>query len=293
MFLFLHGTGATSSLWLKQIRGIFLLDQKFSDKEILDIFTISLPGHPKNDANFDIPDIIKLIDKEIEEKRQKQLELAEKLIISQSGKLVGQLKNEKIVLIGHSIGSLFAIHYAMRYPASVSKLILISFGYQFNLPVVKLTDWFYRNIVLKFNTRQLGVISKLTINIRLKTIIDICSQNSERKGLFSCRDIILNYRLDKSFGLLSLDDQLKFSQIPILAIGGGFDFLVRPSSYKDMKKYLKKSSKYLVSKKTVLDNSEPKNLFNYKYNIYRFSGHEPMDSNINRFIKESREFLMS
>ncbi len=290
MFLFIHGTGATNSFWLPQIRGILGLDQSYSDKFLLDLFTISLPGHPKNDKYFDLSDLEKFIEQEAAERHQKQMELADKLFFSKNQEAVAALKEDKLILIGHSVGGVAALYFALRNSSRVNKLILVSCGFNFNPISVAFLELFYEKIIFKFNLKRVIKLFDYVKNIRYKTILSICIDNPERKGLRSCKDIIKDYQFDKIYKKMSLDEQLLFNEIPVLGIGGQFDPLTPSGSLRKLRKYLDEQNKLLSLRKTVVGPNKP-GLTNFKYKIYSFAGHEPMDDKTKDFVSDVKDFL--
>jgi pimeloyl-ACP methyl ester carboxylesterase len=290
MLLFIHGSGATSSLWIPQIRGIFSLDQSFSDKYLLDLFTVSLPGHPKDDCYFELDDLVKLIDSAVQEKKSKQAELADKLMFSKNREAVDVLKDEKVVLIGHSLGGVAALAFTFRNLNIVSKLVLVSCAFNFDSFNINLLDNLYNKIVFKLSIKRLQRLFSFVSDIRLKTIFNICLENPDRKGLKSCYKIANEYSFDKMYKLLSLDEQLKFTQIPILGIGGRNDKLVGVKSYKALENYLDEQDKFLSTKKILIEDKPKSEFNNFSYKIYP-GGHEPMDNYLVTFVNDVREFL--
>jgi pimeloyl-ACP methyl ester carboxylesterase len=291
MLLFIHGSGATNSLWIPQIRGVLSLeDQDLSDKYLLELFTISLPGHPKDDRYFDIEDVVKIIHTAILEKRAKQLELADKLMFSKNKEAVEAIKSSKVTLIGHSLGGVAALAYSFRNLNNVEKIILVSCAFSFSKSAVRLLDILYNKFIFNIGIKGIQALFRTVRDIRLKTILSICLENPEKKGLKSCTKICYEYSFDRVYKLLSLDEQLKFSQIPILGIGGKRDRLVTPNSYLKLKKYLDNQDKFLSTKKILIEDTHKPELNNFSYTIYP-GGHEPMDNHRVRFVREVREFL--
>ena len=127
-------------------------------------------------------------------------------------------------------------------------------------------------------------------DIRLKTIFNICLENPERKGLLSCSKITKEYSFDKMYKLLSLDEQLKFSQIPVLGIGARNDRLVNYKSFKQLEDYMDEQDKFLSTKKILIEDGPKSEFNNFNYKMYP-GGHEPMDNYLLTFVNDVREFL--
>lgn len=318
MVLFLHGTGATSSLWLSHIRNIFGLNQDYSDKQILDLFTISFPGHPTKDRNFDYSDIENQINAFLAENRSKQSELAQKLLFSNNKIAVNALRNPKLILIGHSLGGAVSVQYALRNLDVVTKIVSISSGFGFNHFALSLIKFLYYKIIFKLGLRQLQAILYLVRSLRLKTILNICIENPERKGLISSENLLFDYNFENLYKKMSLDEQLKFRQIKVLGINGQFDFLNLVSSMKKLQTFLLEQNKILNLKHTsVLPKTDIKlgtiivssgkktetlvseksiektDSTNFQYKVYAWKGHNPMDESPQRFLDDTLDFLAS
>jgi len=91
--LFIHGWSFNSSVWFKQIDE---LSRRFK------VITLDLPGHGKSEYKRDIDIVLDI-----------------KFIIE-------ILKIGKINIVGHSLGGVFALRLAIKYPKLVDKLILVS-----------------------------------------------------------------------------------------------------------------------------------------------------------------------
>jgi pimeloyl-ACP methyl ester carboxylesterase len=98
-YLFIHGLGATASIW----------------DEIID----QLPA----DSNVFAADMLGFGESPSPEWEKYDVGLQARMLYSAYKKLN---TNGKLVLVGHSLGSLVAIEYAIKYPQKVSRLILCS-----------------------------------------------------------------------------------------------------------------------------------------------------------------------
>jgi len=91
VIFFIHGWSFDSGIWFRQL-------DDFKDYRII---VLDMPGHGKSDY-------------------QKNIDIIEDLNL-----IVNELKIERVNLVGHSLGGLFSLQFALRYPKIVKKLILI------------------------------------------------------------------------------------------------------------------------------------------------------------------------
>ncbi len=289
MLLFLHGTGATGSLWIEQIRSLLSLDTSYSDKFILDLFTLSLPGHPNFDRNFTLSETEKLVQDFVLIKKDRQQQLAKELILSKNKEIIEAVKSEKLILFGHSVGGVIALNYALRNSHLVNKIILISCGFSFNKLALNFLEQYYKRLLFKENSTKLQKRITQIRNKRWKIALNIFLENYQRKGFLSAVQIAKSYNFKDLYKRHSLDEHLRFSQIPILLINGRFDLLNLSSSSLELKKFLYKQIPTLQSiNKTYL---ATKNSFeNIKVKLYPWSGHNPVDM-VKEFIQDVQAFI--
>ena len=292
MYLFIHGTGATNSFWIPQIRSILSLDEKYTDASLLDTFTLALPGHPNNDKNFSLEDTEEIIKDIFSAKQSLQLKLANQLILTGNSQVVAGLRSDKIILIGHSVGGVIALNFAMKNASLVEKLVLISTPNQFNLIEINFLDWFYNNFVFKRSQKFLKWLQGIVVSVRWRTALQIFIENPKRRGFKSLLKIVKEYDFDKSFRKLTLDDQLKLLLVPILAISGSGDWLVSSAEVNKIGKSIQNYAEIARSKKTIINlenNNESEDNFHYK--LYKGAGHNAMDDDLVSFVYDFREFL--
>ena len=290
MFLFIHGSGASSSLWLPQIRGLLGLNKTFSDKEILDYFTISLPGHTKNDIDFDEKFVFEIIHKFIETNSKKQSEMAQKMILTHQPEIIAGLKSPKLILIGHSVGAALCLQYSLFHPSKVEKIVSISCGDKFNPVVMWFRNWMNKAI-FSLDIKVIGRIPSYPISRREKVKFNIFAENPKRKGFLSSQKIAQNFNFLTLFDKLSLEGQLKFIKIPVLIIVGQFDILARPDSALRLQSILDPRSNLLKTKKTIIETKRSQLMEMVEVQIYPWSGHNPMDSNLLNFVQDTRDFI--
>ena len=101
--LLLHGSGGNHLAWPSEFRRI--PGQR--------VITLDLPGHGKSNEPV--------------------CRSMEMLIIRLRSFLL-EMNIYQVTLIGHSLGSAIALHYATSYPNCVRKMMLLAFGNHFNVP---------------------------------------------------------------------------------------------------------------------------------------------------------------
>lgn len=287
MILFIHSTATTRSIWLAQIRAILALGSEFGDTFLLDLFTISLPGHPDNDADFEFKDFRVKIEKFIEKNQQNQEELAKKLILSHDNKILKLLQDEKLVIFGYGIGGNLTLEYTIKNPEKIKKLVLISSGYKKNLVVMWLTKLFLW-IFSKTNTNALHYLSRISPTLELRMLFNIMAENTLRKGLKSCLKYLESFDFEKLYSHSSINQQLSFNKIPILMIHGSYDLITPSSLIEKFQSIIDTEIASLKDKNTVInEDSKSENL-----NIIKLkTGHNPMFGSFASFVWECKNFL--
>ncbi len=233
MILFIHGTGATNSLWLPHIRAIFgsQLDRlDATDSDLMEAFTITLPGHPSRDSWFDHEDIIDKIETFAESKIQNQRHLATKLIRSKNPKLVETLVESKLTIIAHSVGGAIAILYTGKHPKKVSKLIVAGAGSRFCMPTVLAGVMSFNLFIKPRSLKNIRSMLPKISNLRQRVMWTMFAENTERKGFLSCLEIINKYRLQTWFRTLSVEQQKDLAKVKMIFVNGFFDHLNLVSS---------------------------------------------------------------
>ena len=291
MYLFIHGTGATSSFWIPQIRGILSLGGVYSDASILETFTLSLPGHIDKDKNFSLEDTEQFIKDCLETKTALQQKLATKLILTGTPSVVAGLRSEKIILTGHSVGGVIAINFAIKNQTAVEKMILVSTPNRFNSKLINFLSWFHNNIIFTRSEKSLTRLKRIVSPIRWKTALQIFIENPKRKGFKSLLKIVQQHDFEKEFTKLSLDEQLKFMSVPILAICGQNDLMARPVEVSKIGKTIDNYSSIAKSKKTIIELNSNLKTSNFEYKVYQGAGHNTMDDDLTKFVYNFREFL--
>jgi pimeloyl-ACP methyl ester carboxylesterase len=293
MILFIHGLGLTRSVWIPEIRGCLHFDGKYTDRDLLDTFTISLPGHPDEDKKFTKKDIRDKIEEVYQGKKKKQSALAAKLSLTHPKELINSLNDEKLILIGQGAGGIFCLDYTLKNPHKVRKIILIGCGNHFNgsylnlkLLTVKTAD----KLGLKNFTKISSVISLFSGSKR-KTEINLLLENPQKKSYLSLLNLMRTYNFEKEFKVQSLDNQLEFIKIPVLCVNGDMDLINRPRSIEKFEKVLTSDKKLINRRRNSLVMHEAEDCSNVYTRIYKVCGHYPSEKSLVDFVYDFREFL--
>ena len=141
--LFIHGTASAKEIWEKQY--------KILTKSNYRVIGIDLRGHGKS---------INPGGTCTEEDHINDLsETLEHLQI-----------NEPLIILGHSFGAVLAVKFAEKYPALVSKLLLVSFPPRIPKILLKYYKWLLGKPV-EFLKKKLDLILKLPLKKRYKLAI--------------------------------------------------------------------------------------------------------------------------
>jgi pimeloyl-ACP methyl ester carboxylesterase len=291
MFLFLHDLASTNSSWLPVIRSTLSLGADYSDRFLLETFTISLPGHPQNDAVLNESNIEKSIQKFIKQKYTAQLEIGKDMIFFEEQKIVKSLKSQKIILIGSGLGSVLALKFAVRNPDLLERLVLINCGQKFH----KVGLFFLKLKITRLKTKKSPELHKLLhkqTDLNQKLLLSNLIENSDSKALKSGLKILRKFNFEKIYKTHLLETQRKLNQIPILAISGKQNPLVKPNSVKNLQKVF--SGQKLGLFKNIFNFSNKSSKYinpNFALNIYPKSSTSLLQSNLPQLVIDIKDFL--
>ncbi len=288
MILFLHPLLGTPSLWLPNIRGILGLEPSYSDRYLIDLFTVELPGHPENDRSWTLDDSRNWLRNTINEKLSKQQELAKKLILTNKPEILKTIKDTKVTLVGHELGAVIALEYALQNPGQIQRLVLIGCGNSFNHLGLKLRSWLYSRLY-SLSPKTLKQIMYWSKKPRHKNFWSILSENLSREAISSGLHILDEFDFSEKFQKLDLDSQVQFIRLPILLIRGQFDWLCPTKEFFKLQTMLDPNKEIWQKRKSIIDLGKlsPR----LKALTYPFAGATPMDSHSVKFILDVREFL--
>ncbi len=289
MFLFIHQLVGARSLWLPYIRGILGLDQSYSDKQIIDLFTIPLPGHPDDDQIFTIEDILKSIDDFVSQKLSKQQDLAKKLVLTSKPEIIKNMKQPKLIIVGHELGGAIALEYALKNIDKVSKLVFIGCGNNFNSFFINLRKQYYNIVVYKKSLGQLKAKIQSAKNPRDKNFWFIFSENLSRKSIDSGLQILQEFNFSKVFKKLDLESQIQFTKLPVLLIRGQMDFYCTAKSASKLQQVLDPNKEIWRKNRSIVDINKLES--NVIIKTYKMSGPNPMDKDPVNLVIDIRDFL--
>lgn len=274
MFLFLHSITETNSSLIPLIKSLFDLDHEtFSDKFLMDTFTIQIPGYDYVDSINEYKDIEKMIIEFRQSKLEIQQKLAQELIFCKNQSAVGALKEDRLNLIGNEIGSGIAFEFSTKNAALVSSIASLNCGYRFSGVNNYLRNFHIKSIVKKKSYQLQNLISK-SKNIEDKKLASILLENPEQKGFSSYWEIMKNYNFKNSFNRLSISEQIAFAKIPILCIITKKKPLVSKSQIIEFGKLINPNNNFVNNKHTFITFDED-NKSHFYFNVV-----ENIDQNI-------------
>lgn len=289
MFLFIHKLGGVRSLWLPQIRGILGLDESYSDKQILDLFTLALPGHPDDDEELSFEKTRELVSLFAESKFAKQEELSRKMVLVNRPEIIRAMKSPKLVIVGHELGGAIALDYTLANLHRINRLVLVGCGNHFNRWGLKLLRYYYRRLA-NSSLNDLRRRYLRVKNLWLKNFLYIFSENISRKSLESGLKMLQVFDFWESFQKLDLDQQFSMTKIPILAIRGQFDWLCPSNSLTRLQRILDPSKEIWQQRRKAAIHLGQQEA-NVTIKTYHLSGPNPMDKDPISFALDIRQFL--
>jgi len=288
MILFLHSLLGTPSLWLPHIRGILNLESSYSDRYLIDLFTFELPGHPDNDRPWTLDDARAWLRNTINDKLPKQQELAKKLILTNKPEIIKTIKDTKLTLIGHELGAVIALEYALQNIPQIQRLVLIGCGNSFNHLGLKIKSWVYSRLY-SVSPKTLKQIMHWSKKPRHKNFWSILSENLSREAINSGLQILSEFNFSEKFQKLDLDSQVQFIRLPLLLMRGQFDWICPVKEFLKLAEMLDSSKEIWQKRKSVIDlgkvTSKTRSI------TYKLTGGNIMDTRPVEFVLDVREFI--
>ncbi len=263
MFLFLHGITETNSSLVPLIKSVFDLEHgEYSDKYLLDTFTIQIPGFDGKDANFEFEVIEKLIREFAESQVENQTKLSQELILCKNQSAFDALKENKLNIVGNGIGAGISMQFATKNPELISSIIAIECGSKFSG-----FRHYFRNRHLhalqKKNVTELQKRMNGNMSIEDQKIASILLENPEQKGFVSYFKLMKKFDFSNQFHRLSINQQNKFSNIPMLFIIAKNRSCISESHIKSLYKLINPTINLSKNKSTIISFDE-----DYKRRFY-------------------------
>lgn len=252
MLLFLHGSYQSNSSFLPLIRTLLNLNSQYSDKFILDTFTIQMPGYHCEDSIFDT----KIIDEKIKEfvvqKKPVQYDISSKLILTKNNPAVVSLKNSKLDLVGYTAGGNLALYFASQNPNTVSSIFLINSALKFDGIKAK---WKRRqtNKELKHDIAFLQTKMDESGDFDSKVFYSLLVENSNRVGIKSYMNFMYEHDFGKIFQSLTISQQHDFVKIPIFVVYGSKESLLTMQNIRNLSKLLDTNNNLVTQKHTIIN----------------------------------------
>mgnify|MGYP001178578773 FL=1 len=204
--VFIHGAGGDHTTWLYQ--------KRYFESKKYNVLALDLPGHGDKSelkANSDISSIaVKIYNK------------------------LKKIKNENIILIGHSMGCLIALDIIAKNLENAVKGIFLGFSYPMfvNKFLLDLSKKNQSQAISKMVDWSLPSACKLNggniIGINLPNLIYTVMENTPKGNLYNDLKACNNYRLNES--------SFKNIRIPITCISGSFDIMTPKINLKNITK---------------------------------------------------------
>ncbi len=218
MFLFLHGIMETNSSLVPLIKSIFDLQHgDFSDKYLLDCFTIKIPGFDDTDASFKFKDIESRIKEFSLAQSEVQKKLAQELIFCKNQTAVSSLKEDKLNVIGNEIGAGMALEFSTKNPELISSITSINCGINFS----GLRNYFRNRHIKVLSRKKIAELQSIILSdqkLEDRKLASIFLENPEQKGFGSYLKLMNDFDFDNQFHRLSINEQNEFTKVPILCI---------------------------------------------------------------------------
>jgi hypothetical protein len=274
MFLFLHSITETNSSLIPLIKSLFDLNHDtYSDKFLLDTFTIQIPGYDSADSNNEYKEIERRIVEFEQSNLATQQKLAQELIFCKNQTAVSALKEERLNLVGNEIGAGIAFEFATKNASLVSSIASLNCGYKFSGVNNYIRNFHIKRIIKKKPFQLQSFISK-SKSIEDKKLASILLENVDRKGFLSYWEIMKNYNFKNYFNRLSISEQIAFAKIPILCIISRTKPLVSKSQIIEFGKLINPNNNFVNNKHTFITFDED-NKSHFYFNVV-----ENLDLNI-------------
>jgi len=297
MFLFLPDLVNTNSHFLKILKVLFEFDSSYTDKKILQTFTIPLAGFDDTDQELNLTKISQQIETFQKEKYIEQSKIAEKMLFSEEGSVVKHLKKNQLILIGFGFGGLLSLYFTANRFRNVSHLVLVNFGEDFNwLKLWKQKIEFKK--LQKLSRQKLTQKMLQSSDLLQKTKYNFVLENPQLKGVFSALNLMSDFNFRKYFQTLSITQQLEFSDLPILTLHTKKPGFTSYQSVQNFGKIIKtkfkvktKNQKIVISKNRSADSLSSLQLDLFQNVVYKTKEQSLLEKYFFEIADDLKEFL--
>ncbi len=272
MILFIHGLYQTSSSFLPFIKKLFDLNSvdqnpdKFTDKFLLDIFCLNVAGYDLPDSSFLYRDLEKNILESLTSRHQAQLDIANKLVLSNPVLSTNLLKDPRINIVGQDVGAVCGLYFLANYGGNsgiCKSLVLIDCGVNFGsileARAYKLES-FWTKRTLKQPISKIQIKYDKTKIMYDKNFLATALHYPQHQGIKSYTKILDNYDFKGFFGRLSIEEQKDFNNTPILVIGNSKTGFSNISSLKKIPKIIYSTKQFINKKHTIISTKNTKSM---------------------------------
>jgi hypothetical protein len=264
MILFLHSAFASSSSLVMFVRETLELSDEYTDRFIIDTFTISVAGYYTEDEEFDQRKIFTQINEFISESYDNQQAIFSKSILGTSNPTLLALKGPKLNILGVDAGGSLALIYGAQFSDNCNTITLLDSTNNYKGFLNKIRRM-RTNRLLKLPLSKIQTKIQKTKDWHNKLFLTLLQDNTLRKGIEGFVNFMYDFDFGEIYRNLTLSNQHNFNKIQILSLISSKKSLPTRSSQKQMAKLLHPDNNLVRAKHTIiLVDESKKNHFDYK-----------------------------
>jgi hypothetical protein len=264
MILFLHSAFASSSSLVMFIRETLELNEEYTDRFIIDTFTISVGGYYSHDEEFDQRKVFRQINDFIDENNDKQQAIFSKSILGVPNPTLLALKGSKLNIVGVDGGGSLALVYGAQFFDNCNSITLLDStnNYKGFLNRIRRMS---TNRLLKLPLTKIQPKIQKSKDWQNKLFLTLLQDNTLRRGIEGFVNFMFDFDFGEIYRSLTLSNQHNFNRIQILSLISSKKSLPTRSSQKQMAKLLHPDNNLVRAKHTIiLVDESKKNHFDYK-----------------------------
>ena len=217
--LFVHGWTSNNWMWFNQV-------DYFAER--YRVITIDLKGHGASDkpeAEYLMKDFALELDRFV-------------------SNVIGK---EKFVLVGHSMGGMIVLTYAVNRQRAAKLKALVPCGTTFKMgnPILSRFVDQLKQGILKYNQATLGMMSKLAYNGKFAREHKEIIQRNTEEGL-KCPDYVGIACMDAFVNKYDIEKDLPSISVPTLILAGDKDAMVSPDNSERMQSLIPNASLKII-----------------------------------------------